>query len=79
MKKFWDFLKNNVIWCIIGTAIYWAIPHIVVTLLGIFGNKLFFALYPSVFAAQVALPAIPIIIGISLGIKGLFKLFYKKK
>ena len=79
MQKFWDFLKNNAIWCIIGTFIYWGVPHIVVTFLGIFISKWFFALYPTVFGAQVALPAIPIIIGISLGIKGLLKLFHKKK
>ena len=79
MQKFKKFLKDNYIWCIIGTAIYWAVPHIVTTILGLFINRIFFAFYPTIFAAQVALPAIPIIIGISLGIKGLFALFHKKK
>lgn len=79
MKKFLNFLKANVIWCIIGTTIYWALPYIVVILLGIFVNKWFFTIFAAVFGVQVALPAIPIIIGISLGIKGLFKLFHKKK
>ena len=79
MQKFWKFLKNNVIWCVIGTGIYWGIPHIVVTILGLIVNPIFFAAYAAVFAAQVALPAIPIIIGISRGIKGLFALFHKKK
>ena len=79
MQKFWNFLKANIIWCVIGTGIYWAIPHIVVTLLGIFVNKWFFTVYAAVFGIQVMLPAIPIIIGISLGIKGLFAIFHKKK
>ena len=64
---------------IIGTLIYWATPHIVVTLLGIFVNKYFFTLYLAVFGVQVALPAIPIIIGISLGIKGIVCGFKKIK
>ena len=79
MKKFWAFLKANIIWCIIGTFIYWAIPYIIVTLLGVFVNNWFFTIYAAVFGVQVALPAIPIIIGISLGAKGIFTLFHKKK
>lgn len=79
MRKFWNFLKANVIWCIIGTGIYWAIPYIIVTLLGVFVSKWFFTIYPAVFGTQVALPAIPIIIGISLGIKGIFVISHKKK
>ena len=79
MQKFWKFLKANVPWCIMGTAIYWGIPHLVVTLLGALINNWYFTLYAGVFAVQVALPAIPIIIGLSLAIKGLFLLFKKKK
>ena len=77
MKKFKEFLKANFIWCIIGTGIYWAVPYIIVIILGIF-NPWFFTIFAGVFAAQVALPAIPIIIGISLGVKGIFALFKKK-
>lgn len=71
MKRFLDFLRKNVVYTVIGTAIYWGIPHIVVTLLGIFVSEYFFTLYLVVFGVQVGLPAIPIIIGISLGIKGI--------
>ena len=77
MKKFIEFFKKNVLFCIIGTVIYWGIPHIVVIFLGII-NPWFFTLFAAVFGVQVLLPAIPIIIGISLGIKGLFILFQKK-
>ena len=66
MKRFWDFLKKNAVYAVIGTTIYWCIPHIVVTLLGIFVSKYFFTLYLAVFGGQVALPAIPIIIGINI-------------
>lgn len=79
MERFWAFLRVNIIWCIIGTAIYWGIPYIVVTFLGIFVNKWFFTIFAAVFGVQVMLPAIPIIIGISLGVKGLFTLLHKKK
>ena len=77
MKKFKEFLKANFIWCVIGIGIYWAVPYIIVIILGIF-NPWFFTIFAGVFAAQVALPAIPIIIGISLGVKGIFTLFKKK-
>ena len=79
MKRFWDFLKKNAVYAVIGTAIYWGIPHIVVTLLGIFISKYFFTLYLGVFGVQVMLPAIPIIIGISLGVKGITVGFKKIK
>lgn len=78
MKKFKEFLKSNFIWCILGTAIYWAVPYIIVIILGIF-NPWFFTIFAGVFAVQVALPAIPIIIGISLGIKSVFAIFKKNK
>lgn len=79
MKRFWDFLRKNIVYAIIGTTIYWGTPHIVVTLLGIFISNYFFTLYLAVFGVQVALPAIPIIIGISLGIKGITMCFKKTK
>ena len=78
MKRFWDFLRKNAVYAVIGTAIYWGIPHIVVTLLGIFVSKYFFTLYLGVFGVQVMLPAIPIIIGISLGVKGITTIFKKR-
>ena len=79
MKRFWEFLKKNAVYAVIGTAIYWGFPYIVVTLLGIFVSKYFFTLYLGVFGVQVMLPAIPIIIGISLGVKGIFIGFRKIK
>ena len=72
-------MKKNAVYAVVGTAIYWGIPHIVVTLPGIFISKYFFTLYLAVFGVQVALPAIPIIIGISLGIKGIVMGFKKIK
>ena len=79
MDKFWKFLKANIIWCCLGCIVYWGIPHLTVTLLGIFVNRWYFTAYPALFGIQVMLPAIPIIIGISLGIKGIFLIFHKKK
>ena len=74
MKKFVEFLKNNVVFCIIGCIIYWGIPYIVIILLGVLVSPYYFTLIPATFGVQVALPAIPIIIGISLFVKGIFTL-----
>lgn len=69
MKRFKEFLKANFIWACLGCFIYWGIPYIIVTLLGVFVSAWYFTIYMVVFTTQVALPAIPIIIGISLLLK----------